>query len=224
MTGEPKHHRHTLKRRLTCLTLVILFCASVFPILNHSFFNHSKDLSQPFPCQDRACGCRSAAQCWQKCCCFTNSEKVAWARKKKISLPKFVVAAAAAEESSEIEDSERTSLIVESVKGLGPTNRQSQEAKNSLKPEESQARIKKCCFSDSDKKKVKSDRKGAIVFIEAMKCRGQGDFFSAIPWTTLPVPFVSIISPPPGGWERLTSEIPKSAEQEPPEPPPRLFT
>lgn len=49
-----------------------------------------KDLSRPFPCQDRPCGCRSAAQCWKRCCCFTNRQKVAWARRHSVILPEFV--------------------------------------------------------------------------------------------------------------------------------------
>ena len=39
--------------------------------------NADKDLSKPFPCMNRPCGCRSAEQCWKKCCCFTDLQKVA---------------------------------------------------------------------------------------------------------------------------------------------------
>jgi hypothetical protein len=46
-----------------------------------------KDLTEPFPCMHRACGCRSAEQCRKSCCCFSNEEKVAWARANKVSLP-----------------------------------------------------------------------------------------------------------------------------------------
>lgn len=60
-----------------------------------------KDTSAPFPCQHRACGCRSAQQCWKKCCCFTNTQKVAWARKNQVQLPAFVVEAARAEGAPE---------------------------------------------------------------------------------------------------------------------------
>lgn len=60
----------------------------------------AKDLSQPFPCQHRACGCRSAAQCFKGCCCFTNSQKVAWAKRNRVRIPDFVVAAAAQEKKS----------------------------------------------------------------------------------------------------------------------------
>lgn len=46
-----------------------------------------KDASTPFPCQHRACGCRSAAQCWKKCCCFSHSHKVAWAARNGVRVP-----------------------------------------------------------------------------------------------------------------------------------------
>jgi hypothetical protein len=49
-----------------------------------------KDLSRPFPCAQRVCGCRSAEQCWRKCCCFSDAEKVAWADAHGVELPEFV--------------------------------------------------------------------------------------------------------------------------------------
>jgi len=53
-----------------------------------------KDLSKPFPCMHRLCGCMDAAQCWKGCCCFTDREKLAWAAAHGIAPPDFVVAAA----------------------------------------------------------------------------------------------------------------------------------
>jgi hypothetical protein len=49
-----------------------------------------KDLSRPFPCQNRACGCRSAEECWHHCCCFTREEHVTWARSLGIEPPPAV--------------------------------------------------------------------------------------------------------------------------------------
>jgi len=54
-----------------------------------------KDLSRPFPCAQRVCGCRSAEQCWRKCCCFSDAEKVAWADSRGVELPEFVRQSAA---------------------------------------------------------------------------------------------------------------------------------
>lgn len=56
-----------------------------------------KDTTQPFPCQSRRCGCSDAASCWRSCCCHTNEQKVAWARRMNVTPPKFVVVAAARE-------------------------------------------------------------------------------------------------------------------------------
>lgn len=47
----------------------------------------------PFPCQNCPCGCRDAETCWRDCCCHTNQEKLAWARKHGVTPPAFVVAA-----------------------------------------------------------------------------------------------------------------------------------
>ena len=46
-----------------------------------------KDRSQPFPCMDRPCGCKDAAQCWTSCCCTTPRERLAWARQRGIEPP-----------------------------------------------------------------------------------------------------------------------------------------
>jgi len=56
-----------------------------------------KDLSQPFPCMHRKCGCKDAATCWNGCCCFTAREKLAWAAKNNVTAPHFVAEAAAHE-------------------------------------------------------------------------------------------------------------------------------
>src|SRR5947209_2935483 len=45
--------------------------------------------SQPFPCQQHACGCRSAEACWKHCCCFSAEEKLAWARTQQVEPPPY---------------------------------------------------------------------------------------------------------------------------------------
>jgi hypothetical protein len=50
--------------------------------------------AESFPCQTCGCGCRSAEQCWRQCCCFTNREKVAWARRHRVVVPAAAMAAA----------------------------------------------------------------------------------------------------------------------------------
>jgi hypothetical protein len=45
------------------------------------------DTSIAFPCQHHRCGCNSAAECWQSCCCFTPQERIAWAKENHVSIP-----------------------------------------------------------------------------------------------------------------------------------------
>jgi hypothetical protein len=56
-----------------------------------------KDLSKPFPCMNRPCGCKNADQCWRSCCCFTMRERLAWAEANGVEPPDFVREAAARE-------------------------------------------------------------------------------------------------------------------------------
>jgi hypothetical protein len=44
----------------------------------------SKESSEPFPCQHRSCGCRTAEQCRKSCCCHTKESKIAWALERGI--------------------------------------------------------------------------------------------------------------------------------------------
>ena len=54
----------------------------------------AKDLSQPFPCQKRACGCLTAKDCWTSCCCFSAGTRVAWAQEHGVTPPAPLVAEA----------------------------------------------------------------------------------------------------------------------------------
>ncbi len=43
-----------------------------------------------YPCENSACGCKSADQCWRSCCCHTLEEKLAWAAEHQIQVPDYV--------------------------------------------------------------------------------------------------------------------------------------
>src|SRR5690242_17590056 len=51
----------------------------------------AKDASNPFPCQHHCCGCMSAAECWDHCCCFSAAERLAWARQHHATVPASLV-------------------------------------------------------------------------------------------------------------------------------------
>ncbi|GAA4431423.1 hypothetical protein [Bremerella cremea] len=56
-----------------------------------------KDTSVPFMCQDHACSCRNAGNCWNHCCCFSRGEKIAWAQKQNVAPPETFLAEVARE-------------------------------------------------------------------------------------------------------------------------------
>lgn len=128
-------------RRLVGLSVLVGVCAVVlpFPVTTDlpSETDGSKDRSQPFPCMNRPCGCRSADECWKKCCCFTNIQKVAWAKANGVAIPRFVITAAKKEEqgNSEICDSStavqpvrQLELPVERPRSAGSANKKSSPA------------------------------------------------------------------------------------------------
>ena len=45
-----------------------------------------------FPCEACPCGCSSAEYCWDKCCCFSDTEKLKWAFENDVSPPEFLIA------------------------------------------------------------------------------------------------------------------------------------
>ena len=95
MKRNPNISSKACRRLMSLLALLCLAAILLpLPIAPVAQNNSGKDTSQPFPCQNRPCGCRSAEQCWKKCCCFTNSQKVAWAKANGVDLPNYVLAAA----------------------------------------------------------------------------------------------------------------------------------
>lgn len=107
MANPSRKNRQRTVRRLFGLVVVLGICASLFPVPIAPTASQStdKDLSEPFPCQNRPCGCQSAAQCWKKCCCFTDTQKVAWAKANHVELPGFVVEAAKREAAANVKAS-----------------------------------------------------------------------------------------------------------------------
>src|SRR5712692_2979129 len=79
--------RSLVWRLCTGLAIVAYLVAAVglpLPALGDKDHN-----SQPYPCQDHPCGCSSAEQCWQHCCCFSPEERWAWARTNHVEPPSY---------------------------------------------------------------------------------------------------------------------------------------
>ncbi len=210
------------RRRLTAILLLVTSLLMVLPISSRivapevSEDLNGKDLSDPFPCQSRRCGCKSAKQCWKKCCCFTDTQKVAWAKANRVTLPAFVVAAAKREvvvakgtcgsaesccstdvhQEGEAADKPRAKVSVQSPKRLG----------------------------GSLALPLQRPRTRVVVGIEALQCQGveqtiAGQLISLQP----PQLLIVVITSPSMGEVTQLADLPLApCEQEPPTPPPRL--
>jgi hypothetical protein len=78
----------SLRRRLCAgLTLAAYLAAALGVPLPAS--GRPKDSHTPFPCQNHACGCVTAEQCWTSCCCFTPEQRWAWALAHHVQPPAY---------------------------------------------------------------------------------------------------------------------------------------
>jgi hypothetical protein len=78
--------------RFTSFTRIFVFAAYLvgsvgFPVFDIGQINSSG----AYPCEGHACGCTSAEQCWQKCCCTTATERLAWAKRNHVTPPVVLV-------------------------------------------------------------------------------------------------------------------------------------
>jgi len=76
-----------LRYRLGVLGVCCVYLVAALEIPLPVFVH--KISSQPFPCQDHACGCQTAEECWSQCCCFTVDERWAWAREHNVEPPAY---------------------------------------------------------------------------------------------------------------------------------------
>jgi len=80
-----------LRRPIAALACVAVTISSIGVPLPASAVKKS---AERFPCEHCACGCSDAETCWRECCCYTNRQKLAWAKRNVVTPPTFVVAAA----------------------------------------------------------------------------------------------------------------------------------
>ena len=112
---------------------------------------------RPFPCQDHRCGCSSADQCWHSCCCYSASQKLAWAKRHQVEVPQ-----------------EHRVQLVAAAKRESSCSHEGQTTCCSAKPAASQQRS--CCSSpESEPKAEPAPAAPSIDFVSAIAmrtCRG----------------------------------------------------
>lgn len=214
------------RKALTFLVLVC-FCAAVVPIpLPSSDFLNKND-SQPFPCKNSSCGCKTAEQCWRSCCCLSLAERLAWAEKNGVSPPSYLLVPAKIDS--------RTMQKTASDPVANSLNKRSKCCSN----------CKSCCERSKAKGKlvqggsresgdirrvaeskesVSKSRGKTVVCLFALKCQGKSSAFHQLPWTIYSVPQDLILFDQQlGPVHLLSNPIPLPVHLEPDPPPPKLM-
>jgi hypothetical protein len=204
---------NSIYRWLSCLLVVFVLCAVLLPMpISLRPSGVEKDQSQPFPCQSRPCGCRSAEQCWKKCCCFTNSQKVAWAKANGVDLPDYVLAAAKKETAAV----KKSCALCSKTKDNGEKSKceESIASKNS-KSETSAAQ--------SPKTLARTKASKWVLSVYAAECQGQPSTTMCFPATIVPARVVAVtISVEMTEIVHEVSERLNSTTLRPPLPPPKI--
>ena len=208
-----------------------------------------KDRSEPYPCMDRPCGCSSAEQCWKKCCCFTNQQKIAWAERTGVKVPEYVVVAAGREKTHKTAATAAPKCercVTASVTAdAAVTSKKGNDNHNTATPKvcgvASDANVVRgdnepssaCCDAEQTqpvkeataKRRQDTDDSAPSYFcgIAALECQGLTSLFQILSLTMLPEK-----SCPEIVGEDMSSSMPAfdvlvcSCEWPPPEPPPRI--
>jgi len=216
MFARPRQREWRRARRLTGLLLLLSMCASLFPLPLPVRSPAGKDQSRPFPCQDRPCGCMSAAQCWRKCCCFTDREKLAWARANDVTPPAFVVAAAHKERTAKDTTCGKTCHACDGAKTGNSSTSTSRPSCCAHRPGQAESAPAQSNDETQDKSRY-------VLTIAMLRCQGGSLFWNALPWAIVPVRECAMFPHAPTGWERPGSVVSDMPAPEPPDPPPRLI-
>ncbi len=207
-------------RRLFSILLLLSLLAAVIPLPVSLPASVEKDLSTPFPCQNRPCGCRTAEQCWKSCCCFTNREKIAWAKSHGVTPPSDVYRAA-----------EKEPVQKACCKGCCCSRRHAAQWSTSI----CQTKSGSCCSAQSTSKQKKQKKQklstgtgqkksatGLVIGTLVQKCQGQGLFWNSLPWAILSESLTEIVWDPLVTRAWCASFKAPDRGDEPPVPPPRV--
>jgi hypothetical protein len=182
-----------------------------------------------FPCQNRPCGCLTSEQCWAgDCCCFTLSEKLAWAEANGIEPPAHVRPLVESRKERPASRPKPTCCEGGGAPGVSePTC--CCGAPESKKGTEGEGRS--CCDQTALQREVGITKAANcskphvtwVVGILAQKCRGEGPaglFLWEPTLVAADLPFV-LPRPQPSTFLPTETESALYASPQPPTPPPR---
>lgn len=200
--------RRPSKQHLLLMVLLAGFIAALVPVpFTLTSPGQSKDRSEPFPCQDRPCACRSAAQCRKTCCCFTPQQKMAWAKRRGLNsfdVPQTLATAQSRPISSSA--SLKCCSMAKSTPSSAAIRKSSQPAS--------------CAATESD---APPSRSKIVLSFAAQKCQGVEQSLCGLPIFLIP-PIVALNFGIAQPGERLIPAVVrmKTDSLQPPVPPPRL--
>lgn len=186
----PAPFRALLRRWMPASIVWLLCCALLLGAVGFPTVRRvAKDRSVPFPCQDKACGCRDAASCWKSCCCNTNQQKLAWAKRQGVTPPAFVVAAAAKEQAK----AKKPCCQMAAGKGSAGACGLAVPASPALKEAKSSSR--------------ETAELGLVLASSYRKCQGLATLWTLLGQALLPdVELPVATAPEPGEWLTIGSE------------------
>jgi hypothetical protein len=182
--------------------------------------HRGKDSRTPFPCQDHACGCMNAEQCWKSCCCFTATERLAWAHEHAVQPPASLFA--------EAEQGWNTPRLrdQETAKAEDKPSCCKSSRTESICPECAQhhpASTGICCSTNKEEQLPETQQPIWVSTLLAQRCQGVSQHgISIIP--SLPPPSRLVIGYELVflAWVRPTTTVASSFCSPPVDPPPRL--
>ncbi|OAI57644.1 hypothetical protein AYO47_07815 [Planctomyces sp. SCGC AG-212-M04] len=153
-----------------------------------------KDLSTPYPCMNRPCGCRSAEECWKSCCCTTKAERIAFVLDHGLEMP------AALKESEEQQPAPRACCANQTC-----------------------SHASEAADCDSCQRSKKPIRKGVVLLSAALKCKGLTSMLMQFGGALVPAnaPLPELV-PFAQGLINLADDLGTGVSLSPPSPPPRI--
>lgn len=203
--------------RGACASLTLL--AVVLATLPIPLPSRRVSTDSPYPCQNRPCGCATAAQCWTSCCCTTPQERLAWAEQHGVAPPDDAVMQAPDRSPSRLES--------QAVGGNccaphGADNGREADcratAQEAAGPSDPNSRV----ADQKDDPSPDANSGTFVLSMAAMRCQGGYSPFVSLPWGILDSRDKAISYPDPliRRWSPA-SEVANSTTFQPDPPPPR---
>jgi hypothetical protein len=213
LPGIIRRNRTASRRWVAVLTLVALVLGTTgIPVPTWA----DKDTTVPFPCMHRSCGCKNAAACWNSCCCNTNAQKLAWAKKNAVQAPAFVVAAAKGERGKTSSTHVTKSCCSPSAKRRAPTA----VVCHTKTPAKSAQ--KSCCSGPVVHQKQSTAPRDFVRLEDARRCQGQAELWLMLRQVLPPPPKIELDCTPIAlDWLSLNSAATEILSSQPGQRPPQ---